>query len=202
MKHAFIAIAAAFSLVTFAAGAYAEAEVGQAAPAFTLTDITGKTHSLSDFAGKHVVLEWTNYDCPFVKKHYGSGNMQKLQAEYTSKGVVWLSVNSSAPGKQGNFTPEEWQKRSREWNVAATGILLDADGKVGQAYGAKTTPHIFIVAPDGKLAYKGAIDDKPSADPADIESSKNYVKEALDAQLAGGSVPEASTKSYGCSVKY
>lgn len=177
-------------------------EIGEAAPEFTLNSVEGNKHSLSEFKGKFVVLEWTNYDCPFVKKHYVSDNMQSLQREFAEKGVIWLSVNSSAPGKQGHFTPEEWKKRISDWSVAATAVLLDPDGQVGRAYGAKTTPHIFIVDPDGELIYAGAIDDKPSTDPADIPGAKNYVRAALEQALAGEPVEIPSTPSYGCSVKY
>lgn len=184
------------------AAARAEAEIGQAAPEFTLTDIDGKAHSLSDHKGKTVVLEWTNYECPFVKKHYESGNMQGLQEEYAAKGVTWFSVNSSAPGKQGNYEPAEWKKRVADWNVKSAAVLLDPDGTVGQAYGAKTTPHMFVVDGSGTLIYRGAIDDKAGTDAAEIEGAKNYVREALDASLAGRPVAETSTKSYGCSVKY
>lgn len=178
------------------------AEVGKEAPAFTLTSVEGKEHSLADFRGKYVVLEWTNYDCPFVRKHYQSGNMQSLQREFTEKGVIWLSVNSSAPGKQGHFTAEEWKRRMAEWKVAPTAVLLDSDGKVGRAYGAQTTPHIFIVNPEGVLIYAGAIDDKPSPNPADIQGATNYVRAVLEPALAGQAVEPKSTKPYGCSVKY
>ncbi len=178
------------------------AEVGQAAPDFTLTSVEGPEHSLADFRGKYVVLEWTNYDCPFVVKHYKSGNMQGLQQTFTEKGVVWLSINSSAPGKQGHFTKEEWKKRIADWKVAATVVLLDSDGKVGRAYGAQTTPHIFIVNPEGVMIYAGAIDDKPSTNPADIAGARNFVRAALEAALAGKAIESPSTKPYGCSVKY
>lgn len=195
----------AFTVASFLAAtvsAFAEAEVGRPAPAFSLADVDGQTHTLAEHAGKHVVLEWTNYECPFVKKHYESGNMQKLQEAYTAKGVVWLSVNSSAPGKQGNFTPEEWKKRSAEWKSKASAILLDPDGQTGKDYGAKTTPHVFVVNPQGTLVYQGAIDDKPGTDPAEIQGARNHVQAALDESMAGNPVTEASTKSYGCSVKY
>jgi peroxiredoxin len=181
---------------------YAQVTTGQAAPDFKLTDTKGQVHSLSDFKGKHVVLEWFNHDCPFVVKHYESGNMQSLQKEYTGKGVVWLSINSSAPGKQGHYTPEESNKMTQDKGVSSTAVLLDSDGKVGKMYGAKTTPHMYVIDPQGVLIYQGAIDSTPSTDPADIPASKNYVKAALDASLSGGVVREATTKSYGCSVKY
>src|ERR1700737_1836349 len=134
--------------------------VGSAAPDFSLTDAKGQTHSLSQYKGKYVVLEWFNPECPFVKKHYGPGNVQKLQEEYTGKGVVWLSVDSSAPGKEGSLTPEQAEKKMGEWKTKSTALLLDPDGKVGQTYGAKNTPRMFVVNPEGKLVYEGAIDSK------------------------------------------
>lgn len=175
---------------------------GETAPDFTLNDTNGKTHSLSDFKGKFVVLEWLNHDCPFVQKHYVSGNMQGLQKEYTAKEVIWLSINSSAEGREGNYPAEKANDLTKEKDAAPTAVLVDANGKVGKVYGAKTTPHMFVVSPQGLLIYQGAIDDKPSADPADIASSKNYVKAALEEALAGQAVSESTTKSYGCSVKY
>lgn len=186
--------------VGFLAGATALAE--QAAPAFTLTDVNGTEHSLAQYAGRIVVLEWTNYDCPFVKKFYSVGAMQTLQETYTAKGVVWLSVCSSAAGKQGNFTRAQWQERMEKSGVKATAVLLDEGGKVGQAYGAKNTPHMFVIDKAGKLVYQGAIDDKRSTNPADIEGARNYVKEALKALHEGNPVEVAETKPYGCSVKY
>ena len=180
----------------------AEAMGGKRAPAFTLTDAEGQKRSLSEFQGKFVVLEWFNYDCPFTRKHYASGNMQQLQRMYTAKGVVWLSINSSAPGKQGTLTPETAKQRSTEQKIASTAVLLDSSGKVGRIYGAKTTPQLFIIDPEGTVIYTGAIDDKPSVDPADISTAKNYVQRALDEALAGKPVSVAETRSYGCSVKY
>ncbi len=179
-----------------------ELKVGSEAPAFTLKDSSGKTHSLSDFKGKFVVLEWFNEGCPFVKKHYTSGNMQKLQGEYTGKDVVWLSINSSAPGEQGHLTAESAPKTISDWNIKATKILFDHDGKVGKMYGAKTTPHMFVIDKEGKLVYQGAIDSKPTPNTADIGTAENYVKVALDNTMAGKPVENASTKPYGCSVKY
>ncbi len=179
-----------------------ELKVGTAAPAFTLTDIAGKQHSLADYKGKFVVLEWFNEGCPFVKKHYTSGNMQKLQQEYTGKDVVWLSISSSAEGQQGHMTPETAPKTISDWKMNATKVLLDHDGKVGKMYGAKTTPHMFVNDKEGKLVYQGAIDSKASANAADIEGSENYVKVALDSTMAGKPVANASTKPYGCSFKY
>jgi peroxiredoxin len=176
--------------------------VGSAAPDFSLTDAKGKTHSLSGYKGKYVVLEWFNPECPFVKKHYGSGNMQKLQEEYTSKGVVWLTIDSSAPGTEGNLTPEQAAKKMGEWKTRQTALLLDPEGKAGRAYGAKNTPDMIVINPEGKIVYEGAIDSKASPNPADIPSSTNYVKVALDESLAGKPVTTSSTKPYGCSVKY
>ncbi len=182
--------------------AEADAVVGQAAPAFTVNDLDGKPVSLSNYAGKIVVLEWTNIECPFVKKHYGSGNIPKLQATYTAKGVVWLSINSSAPGKQGNFPVAQIKAQRAAWKAASTDYLTDADGKVGRLYGAKTTPDFFIVDASGVLRYSGAIDSIPSPDPSDIPQAENYAAEALDALLSGQQVKTASTTPYGCSVKY
>lgn len=177
-------------------------EVGQPAPAFTLTDSNGQSHNLADFKGKFVVLEWLNHGCPFVKKHYDSNNMQKLQKEYTSKDVVWLSIVSSAPGKQGHMSPAETNAAKAEKGSAATAVLLDEDGTVGQLYGAKVTPELYVINPEGNLIYAGAIDDKKSVDPADVEGAANYVKRALDEALAGQPVSTPRTEPYGCSVKY
>ena len=177
-------------------------EVGQPAPAFTLTDSNGQSHNLADFKGKFVVLEWLNHGCPFVKKHYDSNNMQKLQKEYTGKDVVWLSIVSSAPGKQGHMSPAETNQAKEEKGSAATAVLLDEDGTVGQLYGAKVTPELYVINPEGNLIYAGAIDDKKSVDPADVEGATNYVKRALDEALAGQPVSTPKTEPYGCSVKY
>ena len=190
------------ALALGAAQAWAQAAIGAPAPGFTLTDTKGAAHALADFAGKPVVLEWTNPDCPFVKKHYGAKNMQALQAKYVAQGVVWLSVCSSAPGKQGHYPADEWNRILAEQGSAATALLLDPDGQVGRAYGAKTTPHLFVIDAAGTLVYDGAIDDKPSTDAADIPGARSHISEALDAVLAGAPVPVAQTKPYGCSVKY
>lgn len=183
-------------------GAAPAASPGVAAPDFTLPDAEGQSHTLSSLRGKYVVLEWVNYDCPFVGKHYGSGNMQKLQKEYRAKGVVWLSVNSSAPGKQGNFSGEELKRRIAKEKAGPDAYLLDPDGKVGRLYKAKATPTLVVIDPKGFVVYAGAIDDHSSTDKGDIPKSKNYVKAALDASLAGQPVETASTSAYGCSVKY
>jgi peroxiredoxin len=176
--------------------------VGKAAPAFTLEDADGKKHSLSQYKNKLVVLEWVNFGCPFVKKHYDSDNMQKLQETYTKKGVIWLSICSSNPEGQGYFKGAELKKEIESHHSKATAYLVDADGTVGHEYGAKSTPHMFVIDKEGTLVYAGAIDDQPSPDPTDIAKAKNYVKEALDEAIAGKKISTASTKSYGCSVKY
>jgi len=191
-----ISIAAAFTPL------HAAPEVGKPAPAFTLKDCTGKDVSLSDFKGKVVVLEWVNHGCPFVKKHYGAGNMQALQKDAVAKGAVWLSVCSSAPGKQGHMAPNEANKKCGEVGSAATAYLIDETGETGKAYNAKTTPEMFVINPEGILVYMGAIDSDPSPDPAAIKGAKNYVAAALDETLAGKPVSNPSTKPYGCSVKY
>ncbi len=176
--------------------------VGSAAPDFSLTDAKGKIHSLSQYKGKYVVLEWFNPECPFVKKHYGSRNMQKLQEEYTGKGVVWLTIDSNAPGSEGNMTPEQAEKVTTAWKTHQTALLLDPEGKAGRAYGAKNTPNMVVISPEGKIAYEGAIDSKATPNPADIPSSTNYVKVALDESLAGKPVTTANTRPYGCGIKY
>jgi peroxiredoxin len=180
----------------------ADAEIGKPAPAFTLPSCESKPVSLSDYKGKVVVLEWTNHGCPFVVKHYGSGNMQKLQADAAAKGVVWLSICSSAPGKQGHATPADALKACTEKNSAATAYLIDDSGATGSAYGAKRTPEMYVINADGVLVYHGAIDDKKSADPADIASAKNYVAAAIDETLASKPVSTPETEAYGCSIKY
>ena len=178
------------------------AKVGDQAPGFTLMDATGTKHSLSDFKGKFVVLEWINFGCPFVKKHYESGNMQKLQKTFTGKEVVWLSICSSAPGKQGYFEGDALTKAIAGNKHKGTAYLVDADGSVGRMYNAKTTPNMYVVNPDGLLVYAGAIDDNPSPKPEVIASSMNYVSAALDQAMAGKAVKVSATQPYGCSVKY
>jgi peroxiredoxin len=182
--------------------AFAETEIGKAAPNFSLPDTNGKAHTLADLKGKYVVLEWYQPDCPFVQKHYRSGNMQALQKEYTAKGVTWLSIDSSAPGEQGNYPAEKLNEISAQNGSARTALLLDPAGTVGRLYGAKTTPDMYIITPDGILVYKGAIDNKRSTDLADVKTATNYVKGALDAVMAGKTVPTTATQPYGCSVKY
>jgi peroxiredoxin len=177
-------------------------KAGSTAPDISAPDSKGKTHSLSQYKGKYVVLEWFNPECPFVLKHYGAGNMQKLQEEFTGKGVVWLTIDSSAPGLQGHLTAEQAEKKMTEWKTKQTALLLDADGKAGQTYGAKNTPQMFVINPEGKIVYEGAIDSKATPKPEDIPSSTNYVKAALDESMAGKTVSTTSTKPYGCAVKY
>jgi len=194
---------AAFAATVFAVGAQASAVVGQPAPGFTLTDINGTTHNLADFKGKTVVLEWVNPECPFVVKHYDkSGNIPASQKAATADGVVWLSINSAAAGKQGDFDPAKVSAWSAKTGAAPTAYMRDVDGKVGKLYGAKTTPHIYVITPEGKVAYNGAIDSINSADAADIPKAQNYVGPALAAVKAGAPVATASTQPYGCSVKY
>src|SRR5437868_4338236 len=199
MKTLLLALSSLVATTLFAADS---PPVGAAAPDFSLPDVSGKTHSLSEYKGKYVVLEWFNPECPFVKKHYGSGNMQKLQEEYTGKGVVWLTIDSNAPGSEGNMTPEQAAKVAAAWKTHQTALLLDPEGKAGRAYGAKNTPNMVVVSPEGKIAYEGAIDSKATPNPADIPSSTNYVKVALDESLAGKPVTTANTKPYGCHVTY
>lgn len=179
----------------------ADAKVGQPAPAFTLTDANGKTHSLADFKGKTVVLEWTNADCPFVKKHY-SGNMQKQQAQATGDDVVWLTINSSAAGKQGHVDGKGAQQVIARTGGKQSAYLLDAPGKVGRAYNAKTTPHMYVIDKAGTLQYAGAIDSIPSADKDDIAKATQYVPQALGDLEAGKPVRVATSQAYGCSIKY
>jgi len=176
--------------------------LNKAAPEFTGTDFDGQTRSLAEFKGKYVVLEWLNHGCPFVKKHYDSGNMQKLQATYTGKGVVWLSIITSAPGKQGNVDGPGAKAQAQEKKANPTTVILDTDGVIGSLYLAKTTPHMFVINPEGLLIYKGAIDSVRSTDPGDIEGATNYVAKALDSAMAGQPVETPKTQPYGCSVKY
>lgn len=197
MKPLFLAAA-----VAVAAPAVAQAVVGQPAPAFTASDSNGKTHRLSDFRGKTVVLEWTNAECPFVKKWYGGGEMQKLQGEATKAGVVWLTINSGAVGKQGHVTPAQANEKRTAQGFQSTAYLLDPSGAIGRPYAAKTTPHMYVIDPKGTLVYAGGIDDRPTANPADIKGSNNYVRAALADLRANRSVQVSTSKPYGCSVKY
>ena len=180
----------------------ADAVPGKPAPPFEVKDARGQVQKLSDYQGKWLVLEWFNKDCPYVRKHYGSGNMQGLQQRYVTQGVAWLSVISSAPGKQGYVEPAEALDTVKTTKSAASQVLLDPSGTMGKAYGAKTTPHMFVIDPRGTVVYAGGIDDNDSANPAVIPTSKNYVRAALDAALAGQKVVTASARPYGCHVQY
>lgn len=182
--------------------AMAAAQLGAPAPGFTLTSANGHAVSLADFRGKIVVLEWTNHDCPFVHKHYNSGTMQNLQRDAQAGGVVWLTIISSAPGEQGHVSPAEAQRLSASRGATPTAVLFDPDGKTGRAYGARTTPHMFIITGDGKLAYMGGIDDKPSANAADIATARPHVREALAELTAGKPVSTPQSRPYGCAIKY
>jgi peroxiredoxin len=177
-------------------------QVGSPAPDFTATDTYGKAERLSDHKGKFVVLEWHNRECPYTKKQYSSGNMQALQKEWTGKGVVWFTVISSAPGQQGYVTAEEENAYVKQVKASPTAVLLDPTGQLGHLYSAKTTPHIFIINPQGILIYDGAIDDKPTTDLEDVARAKNYVSAALEEAMAGKEVAVATSRPYGCSVKY
>ena len=172
------------------------------APDFKGTDSNGLEHSLSQYRGKYVVLEWANKGCPFDQKHYLSGSMENLQKEWTAKGVIWLSVISSAPGAQGYVTPAEENEYIKSKHVASTAVLLDPTSTIARLYEAKTTPHMFVIDPTGKLIYQGAIDDKPTTEQSDLKGARNYLNETLNAAMAGKPVAVASTRPYGCSVKY
>jgi peroxiredoxin len=192
-------------LVLILAGAVAEvwaASVGQPAPVFTATDTNNRVHNLSDYKGKFVVLEWTNRDCPFTQKHYQSGNMERLQHEWTKRGVVWLTVVSSAPGEQGYVIGGEENAYLAQMRAAPTAVLLDPNGQLGHLYDAKTTPHMFVIDPKGTLIYNGAIDDRATTDVSDISGAKNYVSQALQEAMAGKQVSVTTSRPYGCSVKY
>ncbi|WP_078119709.1 redoxin domain-containing protein [Thiosocius teredinicola] len=195
-------IAVAGLIAGLNASAYATATVGEPAPEFAGTDTQGKQHRLSDYRGKTVVLEWTNHDCPYVRKHYGSGNMQAQQKAATDAGVVWLSIISSAQGKQGHVRPAQADALTESRNASPSSVILDTSGDIGRVYGAKTTPHMYIVNGDGTLVYKGGIDSIPTSNPDDIANAKQYVKVALDELAAGQPIADAVTRPYGCSVKY
>lgn len=201
MKNVFrlTALAAALSA---SASVLAAATVGQPAPAFSAVDTSGKTVSLADFKGRTVVLEWVNPGCPFVKKHYDSANMPATQKNAVAKGAVWLAVNSTHTGASDYLAPAALAGWMKDKGAAATATLMDADGKVGRAYGARTTPHMYVIDPKGTLAYAGAIDSKPTANPADIKTATNYVNQAVAEVVAGKPVSQPVTQAYGCSVKY
>ena len=192
-----------FLVASFVAplAASANTSVGQPAPPFSVADTSGKTHNLADYKGKHVVLEWVNPGCPFVRKHY-EGNMQSTQKEAGAKGFVWLAVNSTAQGQTDYKSPGDMAAWMQSQKAAANATLMDSDGRMGKAYGAKTTPHMYIIDPKGTMVYAGGIDSIPTADPADIKTATNYVKQAVGELSAGKPVSNAATKPYGCSVKY
>lgn len=192
-----------FAAILFApAIAFAQAEVGKPAPDFTAKDIKGVSHSIKEHHGKIIVLEWNNPGCPFVKKHYESQNMQNLQAQAVKDDVIWLTINSSAVGKQGHMSMEEALNYVATQEAAPTGYIIDADGTIGKLYGASATPHMFVIGKDGKIVYAGAIDDNKSADPEAIKTAKNYVSAAITAAKTGHSPEVTTTQAYGCSVKY
>jgi hypothetical protein len=180
----------------------ASPEIGSPAPTFTLPDTYGNEHALADYRGEWVVLEWLNYGCPYVQKHYASGNMQGLQEAYGEKGVKWLAIVSSAPGKQGWYEPAAMNEQNEARGQSALAVLLDPEGTVGRMYNAQTTPQMVVIDPDGTLLYNGAIDDKPSSRASSLEGAHNYLAAALDEAMAGQPVSVATTKPYGCSVKY
>ncbi len=189
------------AVIVLAATALA-VKVGDPAPGFTSVDSNGKQQKLSDYKGKYVVLEWHNQGCPYTRKHYDSGNMQHLQKEWTAKGVIWLTVISSGPGKQGFVTPAQENQYLKKMNASPTAVLMDPAGTLGRLYDAKTTPQMFIIDPKGVLIYQGAIDDKATTEQSDIAGAKNYVNAALTEAMAGKPVTEPATRPYGCSVKY
>ena len=196
-----LAVVASTTLTAFAG--VENPTVGQPAPLFTVIDTKGATHKLDAYRGKWVVLEWFNHECPYTRKHYYTKNMQALQSEYTGKGVVWMSVVSSAPGKQGYLaSAADADQAMMERKAAPSFIVRDTAGVLGRLYGARTTPHLYVIDPEGVLRYAGAIDDKPSPSPSDVPTAHNYLKAALDAGLAGKPIAVGTTQPYGCDVKY
>jgi peroxiredoxin len=197
-----LAVVLMVAIALFSGALPAAPVVGKPAPAFSGVDTSGRTWSLAGLHGKPVILEWTNHDCPYVRKHYGSGNMQALQKEAVKAGYVWLTVVSSAPGKQGHVTPAEADRLTTLRGAAPTAVLLDETGEIGGAYLAQTTPHMFVIGKDGTLLYMGGIDDRPTSNPADIAGATNYVRAAMADIAAGRPVAQPVTRPYGCSVKY
>lgn len=202
MKRWTMQVALAAAALGAVMGMAQDVAPGKEAPAFELPDVKGTMHSPAAFRGKYVVLEWTNYDCPFVKKHYETGRMPSLQKKLAAADVIWLSVCSSAPGKQGYFTKEQWETRMKAVEAAPKAVLLDTDGKVGKLYGAKNTPQMVVIDPKGLVLYAGAIDNQPGLDRSIMDRAVNYVQQALDEAKAGKPVSVPSTSPYGCSVKY
>jgi peroxiredoxin len=194
--------ATALALASGAAFAQSAAKPGAKAPDFSVVDVDGKLQKLSDYAGKTVILEWTNHDCPYVRKHYNSATMQTLQKDMAKEGVVWLSVISSPAGEQGHVDAARAKELTRSRDAAPASILLDPQSKLARAYGAQTTPHMYIIDPKGTLAYAGAIDDKPSSSPSSLTGARSYVRQAVAELKAGKPVSEPATKAYGCVVKY
>jgi AhpC/TSA family protein len=190
------------AMILFAAAPLHAQTIGAPAPDFALESVAGGTVKLSQYRGQHIVLEWVNPDCPYVRKHYGSANMQKLQKEYTGKNVVWLTINSTRAGHPEYKQPAEMASWMKKMDAASSATLLDPKGDAGRAYGARTTPHMYIIDPKGVLVYAGGIDDKRSTDVEDVKTAKNYVRAAMGELLAGKSVSNATTQPYGCSVKY
>lgn len=190
------------ALVALSLTAIAAVDTGAVAPDFTLTDTSGTEHSMSDFKGKYVVLEWTNHRCPFVAKHYSEGDMQALQKAMTDDGAIWLQINSSAPGKQGHLSPKQGEVLRSQGGHHSTALLLDESGAVGRSYGAKATPHMFVINPEGVLIYQGAIDSIKSTKAKDIPKATNYVKAAYENAKVGKPVDPSSTAAYGCGIKY
>jgi len=201
-----VMLLAGFTSLNFTTGSAgddrSQARVGEAAPEFTLMDSHGNEHSLSDFRGQFVVLEWLNHECPFVRKFYSVGEMQRLQQYYADQDVVWLSIISSREGEQGYMTPDQINEANEEKSVNAAAVLIDEPGDVGRKYNARTTPHMFVISPDGVLLYDGAIDSNSSANPDTIADAENYVVSALTAAMNGEEVAVSTTRPYGCSVKY
>ena len=200
LRRTFLALSV--SAFAFALPAQAAPQVGQPAPDFTLKDAAGKTVRLSDYRGKHVVLEWTNPGCPYVRKHYDSGNMPATQKEAVGKGVVWLAINSTERASYEYMEPAKVLAWQQERKAQPSAVLADEEGVAGKAYGARTTPHMYIVDPQGKLVYAGGIDSIPSSNPEDIKKAVNYVRQGLNEALSGKPISQAATRPYGCSVKY
>ena len=198
LRREFIALSA----LALGLPAHAAPTVGQAAPDFTLSDASGKPVKLSDFRGKFVVLEWTNPGCPYVRKHYNSGNMAATQKEATDKGAVWLSINSTEKSAYDYMEPAKLVAWQKERKLHASAVLMDEEGTAGRAYGARTTPHMYIVDPKGQLVYAGGIDSIPSSNSDDIKKAVNYVRQGLGEALAGKPISAAATRPYGCSIKY
>lgn len=195
-------LGAVLSIFLLVSNASANPKIGEPAPEFSAVDTNGKAVNLKDLKGKTVVLEWTNHQCPFVRKHYGSGNMQAIQKAAVADGVVWISVVSSAPGRQGHVDAAKANALTTERKASPSSVILDESGDIGQKYNATATPNMFVINKEGKLVYRGAIDDKPSASPSSLEGAKNFVTLALKAVAEGKDVELASTRPYGCSVKY